>query len=97
MTRKSFQHKLRVVNQNGTLRTYSREEAITYYMITFAQDKETREELVRSTNKAYDRNLILCHYKAYPHLEEQQDIPEVLQLTTSLVDFVDNIAFPILN
>lgn len=91
MKRRSLQTKLQEIAKVGTLRTYSRDEAMAYFRNGFREDPEYLEKQLPYIRDAYDRGLILCSYEAY----EKSDTPvEVNQITNSLAEFVLNIVYP---
>ena len=95
MKRKSLQFKLQEIAKVGTLRTYSRNEALKFYREGYREDPEFVEEMVVKVRDAYDRGLILCSFFTY----EKSDIGDlqVHQLTQSLAFFVINVVYFLIN
>lgn len=91
MKRKSLQFKLQEIAKIGTLRTYSRDEALAYYRDGFREDTEAAAEMTIKTRDAYDRGLILCSFKVYE--KKEIDIISCSQFAKSLADFVINVVY----
>ena len=91
MKRKSLQFKLREIAKIGTLRTYSRDEALKFYREGYREDPEFVEKMVKKVRDAYDRELILCSFVAYE--KSDVEVLQVHQLTKSLSDFVINVVY----
>jgi len=95
MKRKSLNFKLREIAKVGTLRTYSREEAIEYVRSesVFDYDKEQTAQKIEHTKQAYNTGLIFCVFRAYPDKANSLFTEHISQFTKSLPDFVINIVW----
>jgi hypothetical protein len=95
MKRKSLKFKMQEIAKIGTLRTYSREEALEYCVKEYSFDVEFMNKQIEETKDSYDRGLILCLFTAYPEKANSLNTAYISQRSKSLAEFVDHIAYPI--
>lgn len=92
-TRKSLRTKLAEISKIGTIKTYSRQEALQIFSAyPYGADEDLKE-----VNDKYDRGLILCAFDCYTEYHNLDTVKatKVIQFTTGIDAFVQNVAYPI--